>query len=321
MPSTITHNYFGKDLYGRIKPRVDVDKNLFIISNQGHDLLMFYKFWNLKKRAKAESNCSVLQNVNFRYFVKSYIEKIKDIDENLKRNAKSFIYGYIAHHILDAYVHPKVVYETGIVDIRNKETYKYRGKHALYETILDIEFIIDREKEINRKTIYETFPKRVKLDKSIEKLTDDVFRDVYGIDGLGKKFNDSLNNVYYFMKIFRYDSTGIKKWFYELVDKIITKPNSYYGFLSYKRSFEKYKNLLHSNDYWYYPYVGGKKVNYSFVELYNMALDKTEEIIDGIEKYLKNMYHIDELDLIIPDISAIHGLECSRDVKLIKFRY
>lgn len=95
--------------------------------------------------------------------------------------------------------------------MNNKDAYKYMGLHELYETLIYLEMITEREGKINKNTIYKMIPKNIKLCSDSEILASSSFKRIYKIDILVTIFNPSLNNVYYLVKLFRYDFVGIKK--------------------------------------------------------------------------------------------------------------
>lgn len=319
MAGTITHDKFSIDILKKLSKDIKMNKDLYRVSSQGHDLGMFFKWYNLKLRGETHNfSLNVLQDSKFLDYIETYIDYIKQNKLENNTDIKNYLYGYITHHYLDVYTHPYIIYKTGEY-LNTEETEKYIGQHCLYETQID-KIIFDefyKEKEIHK-----IFPKYIKYDKNLEIVNGYAFKEVYDNELYGKYFVEAMNNVYSFLKIFRNDPTKIKLLGYKTIDYILKKLNSEsrYEFLSFSIN-NPYKFYdLYNTETWYHP-VSNKENNSSFMDLYYYAsieivniIENLENIITDSNKTAKEVYNI------LKDISAIHGYNCDKDLSLKYFK-
>ncbi len=307
MPSTITHDYHYKDVYSltsmSFKKIYSRDFfNQHSVFSQGHDALFFSDFWKLHEFKHKKNIAIYLQDHLFQELCVNFIDLLKKQDLKDSKCLKLLLYGYIAHHILDSYVHPYIIYET--------ET---NGRHSLVESYLDKYMILQREKkDPHNYKVHTMISKLPKLNKQEIELTNQAFFDTYGFEQFGKIYLDALNQVNLFLRLFRYDPTGIKNLGYCLID-YINLTELKFSFLSYNhnyRDFEQYLNEKHN--LWFNPSEpsGNITSTASFVELYELATKMTSEIISELEEAINDSATNEEIKGIIPNVSAIHGLEC-----------
>jgi len=308
MPSTITHEYHYRDIYKLTKKefreRYDYDDyRQYSVFAQGHDALFFSNFWEIHKFMKKREMAIYLQDHKFQEFCSEFANLI--IQRKLKDNKeiKLLLYGYIAHHILDSYIHPYIIYETESI----------LGKHELVESYIDKYFIEKREKQ-NSSTypIHKMIPKLPYMDKNIINTTNDVFYNVYGYENFGKNYIDALKQVRIFLYLFRYDRLKIKDLVYRSIDKMDLMSLKF-SFLSYGHIYENLEEIFNiEKNVWYNPCVVDKEKmsNDSLFELYEMATNQTAEIISNLEEAINDNSNKLQLKEIVPNVSAIHGLEC-----------
>ena len=113
MAGTITHDKISLDILNNLNKELPINKKLYRLSNQGHDLGMFFKWYNLKLRSATHNfTIDVLQDSKFINYIETYINYIKKnkLSDNIA--IKNYLYGYITHHYLDANTHPFIIYKT-----------------------------------------------------------------------------------------------------------------------------------------------------------------------------------------------------------------
>lgn len=319
MAGTVTHDKFAKDVLQKIDNNILMDENLYKLASQGHDLGMFYKWYNLRLRGKTHSFAiDVIQDNNFQDYVYTYVKYIKD--NGLKNNIDviDFLYGYITHHYLDSKVHPYIIYKTGVYK-NTEETKKYLGCHGIYETQIDKIFL---NEFYPGKEVHEIFPKHVSYDHLVEIVNNYAFKKVYNNEEYGAYFVDAMNYVYSFLRLFRYDPTKIKLLGYKTIDLLLSPFNvdTKYEFLSFQISNPYTFENLNEKEVWYNP-VDYTRHYSSFMELYNEALSEVVYVIYKLEELIKDDTKDASLVyLIVQDISAIHGYECNQKLELKYFK-
>lgn len=314
MPSTVTHAYFSMDLYDRLedeqKSVLHFYKKELRIFAQGPDILFFYNFMSFKKGKKIRQLGHYMHNHKTQAFFINLIDYIKT--NGLENNSEiiAFLYGMISHHILDMTIHPYVVYKTGWYDRKKKNTYKYFGGHEYMETYLDAYMIQtkDRVKPQHFASHAFCFP-QVTISRNLEQVIDEVFKRTFNKRQIGHKYALSIKQMKLFYKFFKNDKTGIKKQFYHVAHILPIKmriPITSYNIKLDKNDY--YLNL--SRDSWFHPLKKSHTSNYTFMELYVLALSKTLKVITEVDKVLHHQKDLQYLYKVFPDSSYLTGYEC-----------
>ena len=273
MAGTLTHFKLMQDL----DKKLDIDnKDLFLIAGQGHDLLFFVRLKDLKQFSKRSNIVSVVASKKFKILIECWQEEV--INTNNKE-LEIMLYGYVAHHIMDYYIHSWINKELGcFFDKKDKLTWKNNGKHEIFESIIDV-LVFDYKKF--------KIPKLSMRNETVKSL-DKLFKKIYGIDGFGKLINDGISNVKCFINIYRKDKFKIKRLGYKLIDKFSSKNHTKYVFLSFNYSKKEKENVRNN-------YLD------KFNQLYNLALRDSENMIGDIKKSLQNK----KVQIITFDKSAL----------------
>lgn len=298
MPSTITHEYYYRDIYeytsDAFKKTYPKDfYRTYSAGSQGHDAYFFLDFWNLPQFKKKCDRASSLQDERFQNLCVDLIKSIIEDEGTDNKQIKLLLYGYILHHLLDSYVHPYIIYET--------ENFKI---HAPVESYLDERMIKEREKtDPTRFPVHKMIPKIPRFSKETKDILDKSFLKIYGIPNFGVTYERALRQVPIFLRLFRYDPLGIKMLGYRLVDFTHISKTDYY-WLSYKDKFPGYERFLNDEHReWYHPNTGEISTS-SFKELYDRAVLEGAHIISELEDAITNKLDEKKLYKIIPKISA-----------------
>ncbi len=296
MAGTLTHYKIAEEVLNRTK--IPLDKEVYFLASQGHDLLYFIKLKDLPTFKEVKEQCKLIQKKKFYELVKTYL---KELDNEFSLVVKSFLYGYITHHIVDSIFHPFIIYETGIYK-NTKETKKYQGNHERLESMIDVLLT----KDVHR--FYKKVPK-LKNTKKLKEVTQKVFKEVYDREDIGQALIKNMNNVRSFLRIYRTDIFKIKKLGYKVVDKITGK---YYEFLSFNYSKKDLDQIdLKAKMKWHHP-QDNEQMKASILDLYEQSIEKTLKTLDNIEKG-----NIKEEDL---DISSTTGKSSKIKETLCYFR-
>ena len=237
MAGTLTHFKFANDLYNRLQMK-SLNKDFFIMGNQGHDLNYFLHLWEYPWHKKYFSYTKEMQRINLKVFAKNC-----KTDNN---ELKSFIYGYLAHEILDHKVHPYI----------NNVTAYDGYDHGLLESVIDVKIndLDQLKKEI---------PHHLKLTKNFKQEFTRIFNNYFHKPHITKRMLHKINEVYPFLWLYRFDKWGIKRFFYRLLNK------QELGYLAYHFTKEELDVSLNE-----------------FTPLYNAALLEAEKFIKNLDKKL-----------------------------------
>ena len=123
-----------------------------------------------------------------------------------------------------------------------------------------------------------------------------------------------------YLKLFRRDRFGIKKFFYKLIDTFAPKNCFRFEAISYHYPLEDRHNYLNSDhSLWRNPTTYDMTSNESFLDLYMKALREAKTIICASYDYL----HDKDIDLkqIFNNKSYVTGLDCNLNKELKYFEF
>ncbi len=326
MAGTMTHAYFALDLYERLSIRskellMDEKESLKLFS-QNTDVLFFYNITNLRKGKKMRDFGYYSQKKKTYDFFSTLINYIKYNHYQYSPQVMSYLYGMLAHYVLDSTMHPFIIYKTGSFHKNDRSTYKYNHLHNEMESYFD-NYLLRLRKGINPHQFkcYQFCFNVDFLSKDLIEVMDFTYKEVFHIEKFHKYYWKSTKQMKFFYRVFRYDPTGLKKGFYQIVDWICPKsllrkvPLSYHINPKGKREF---LNLEHKT--WCYPTDKRIKRKESILELYTNALDKTVKMIQEINQYI---YYDKKVNLkkVIGNLSYETGKDCEKDKELKYFEF
>ena len=205
MAGTLSHFKLMLDL----EKKLNIDnKDLFLIAGQGHDLLFFVKLRDLNKFGKRSDIAKNIASKKFKILVENWQ---KEVINTKNRELEIMLYGYIAHHIMDSYIHPWINKDLGyLFDKNDKRTWVNNGRHELLESIIDV-LVFD----------YKKFDiPIISLSSDTVKSLNKLFKSIYGIDNVGSLMNEGLGNIKGFINLYRKDKFKMKRIGYRLIDKL-----------------------------------------------------------------------------------------------------
>lgn len=316
MPSITTHKIFALDVLN--KYNINVDRNLYIAFAQSFDNLIYYKYlhpimgkkvYKLNKKGHRDNTQEYLINI---------IKIIKKYHYEKDAKVLSYLYGSIAHFVMDTTFHPYIFYKTGVYRKKDRASKKYYLKHTEIEAMLNAYFYNKKEKTSyhNYKIHKFDFPK-IKFNQSLKNTIKENYKTIYNFANLDKIYLKSYNlgRIGFFLAI--EDKYGIKKCFYKLLDKIFNTK------LEYSSYFVKIINPVYLNlerNKWFHP-LTNKEYNYSVDDLYEICIKKTINIFKNVDLVLNDKKDISELYKVIPNISYVTGADCKNKAKLKYFEY
>ena len=326
MPSSITHAYFGIDVYNKLskKHKKNIDLNYLKIFSQGSDPFLFYNLFIGKKAKEINSIQEIIHTQKTNLFFKNTIKYI--IKNNLTDNKEiiTYLYGYISHYYLDLYTHPYIYYKSGIFNKKDKSTYKYNAIHQKYEYLIDLYFISKNEKI----PYYKFKPHKFlfttkKISNTLEELIDTTMYETYKYQNLSTYYNKSLKHMYFFYKHINYDPYSYKLIAYSLIDKITKKNTTKLKELSFHNKLDNINSILNNNkETWCLPWNKSKSYKTSFIELYNRAIDDTINTITKLaEMFETKKINNSLIDTLFPNKSLTTGINCNINVIMQYFEF
>lgn len=328
MPSSVTHDYFCKDVYDKcnknIKRKLKDNMIFFRVFGQGPDPYFFYDFHLSRKSKDVHKINKAMQHSKVdKHFIK-LINYINEKDYYSNGQVMAYLYGQICHFALDSTVHPYIIYSTGRYDEKKPSTYKYNGLHEEMEYYIDCYLIYQREKISPRKyKVYKELFNIGKFNSEIRATIDKVMKDVYGFDDVSNIYYKSIMDMKKFYYIFNYDRFGIKKFVYSIMDlvcgnKCVKKKEL--SFFVVPNS--KIYYLNNDKNTWNHPCNINEQYNLSFTELYNKAIKKATSIIQDVDKMLNNKSIDNErLKKLFGNLHYGTGKDCDLNLEYKYFKF
>lgn len=326
MPATVTHAYFGMDVYNNLpiglkELLMDEKKDLRMFA-QGMDPFFFYHKISLKNGKKQQDFALYFHTNKTREFFINLVNYIKYNNYYQIPDVMAYLYGFIAHYVLDSTIHPYVFYKTGEWKKTDKETYKYRGLHHNMEVFLDNYLISKREQEkVHSFKFYDYCFEFKHFSKELEEVIDYAFKETFGINEMSNFYKQALKDMHFALKYFRYDKTGVKRMVYTTCEAITPKSFFPFSVISYHISTDDKKNYLNLNkEEWCHPCLKREKHTDSFDELYDKSLQEALDIIKKVNAYIKDTKKVD-LTKVFKNLSYKTGKDCAKDYELKYFEF
>ncbi|MCM1052886.1 MAG: zinc dependent phospholipase C family protein [Ruminococcus sp.] len=320
MPTSVTHNYFAKDILKGVRKNITNSfKNkldIYELFTIGFD--PFFTSERLPFHEKMGDLCH--QNYTDIYFL-NYIKIIKEEHLEKEESVLAALYGHLTHYVLDSVFHPFVMYKSGEYDKRKPETRKYAGLHHKMETQIDVYMYENREhKKYKNFKIHNLIPK-IKFDYSLMLVLNRNYKEVFHIEKGGLKYQKSLFLVHNGYKYVLEDKLGLKKKLFRQIDKLTPNKSLVLENLSQHvtKVDEKIFNLEHKT--WYNPWDNNIKSNESFFELYDKALKIGIELFEATYKYINNKIKEEDYKKVLKDKSYVSGLSwhIKKDLEFVEF--
>lgn len=322
MPATITHAYFMKDLYEVLPDNITskIDLNRSKMFAQSTDSIMFYNLLSIKPSHNLRKFQYYFHTHKTNDFFINLLNYVKEhnIDD---KDTYSFIVGFITHFVLDSNIHPYIIYKTGFFDKKKKETYKYNGIHHFMEAFLDNDLIKRRENTDPYKFNISKFCfDTKKFSNDLNNTIDYTFYTTFNIKNMSYKYYRSLKQMKTYLRLFRMDRFGIKKFFYKIIDTFTPRSMFRFEAVSYHLPLEDKHNYLNNNHtMWKNPVDDNITSTESFVDLYLRSLEEARNISIKVFDYL-NGKDIDLKSLFL-NKSYVSGLDCDIEKELKYFEF
>jgi len=322
MPATITHSYYAKDLYevlpDNITSKLDLSRTKMFANST--DSFMFYNILSLKSDNNLRKFQYYFHTHKTNQFFINLLEYVRknNIDDT---DTYSFIVGFISHFVLDSNIHPYIIYKTGMFNKKDKNTYKYNGIHHFMEAFLDND-LIKRRENINpyKFNITKYCFNTKKFSNDLNNTIDYTFYTTFDLKNMSKKYYRSLKQMKTFLRLFRKDRFGIKKFFYKLIDTITPRGVFRFECISYHYPLEDKHNYLNNNhNMWKNPADDSITSTESFVDLYLKSLKEARDITIKVFEYL-NGEDIN-LESLFLNKTYTSGLDCDKEKELKYFEF
>ena len=134
MPATVTHAYFTNDIYDILPENIKNRLNLKRLKmfGQAYDPFMFYNLFSILPGKKVRNLSEYFHSNKTRAFFINNLNIIKENNLSNDKDTLSFLTGFICHYALDSTLHPYIIYKTGVMDKKYKNTYNKKNNYFLF---------------------------------------------------------------------------------------------------------------------------------------------------------------------------------------------
>lgn len=280
MPNINTHNIFSDDVLSRLDKKlnelVSKNKRLFDIGANGPDFLFFYnaKPWQLFKDHSLNKIGSILHNRCINEFYENILDNISKEQNNDIKDAKiAYCIGHILHYALDRVTHPYIFYITG--NGKDKSAYDHHRLESMIDTIM-----LDKYKHTCvKKFKYYELCKSTNYDKDIiANMYIGVINNVLNKEVEIEEIHQALNDWYDNTKLI-YSKNGYKFKTAQLFETIIFNRWLLSGNIILNKIDTRYDVMNINKNVWHHP-ISNEEFNYSFFELYDIAIDLGIKLIE-----------------------------------------
>ena len=280
MPSILTHDFFGRDVYGSVARELGFsttdEMDAFLLGNQGPDPL-FYLVGNplFDKQSRVGS---IMHDEKPTELLLAMRTSIEGLDGDERRFARAYVAGFLCHYLLDRTAHPLIfaqqfaVCSAGVCGITDAVA---DSVHANIEREID-EMMLYRKRSC---TVAEYKPYEEVLHGSREVLAaiDLVYERaipaVYGHDIAPNTFSMSVHLFRLANHVF-YSPKGGKRAVIGGIERLVKHtPLSFYSGMAHRAvpaSVTRLDNHEHAS--WKHPYLPLTSTD-SFLDLYDRAQD------------------------------------------------
>lgn len=287
----------------------------------GHDSLLMPAIGNfIVNKNPSQHLCLTLGHSRFSEFVANYIRFAKNSGAVEEENIRLYIIGYIAHHITDAHLHPFITYHSGGKDTYLPTNSQKRWLHGIIEGLFDA-YLINKYENIDpvEFNFFDIFDFKSQISPNLKNILNNTGQDTYGVPNIGTKIlapmNVRIKYIKIYSRVFRYDPKGWKLKFYNLVDDLTKSGCSFFSNYVDYRDMDVFLNNEHNE--WVNPFDSSVISNKSILKLLKDATIEIGRIINEIEKInQKSTHNDDDIFHVIPNISAITGLESGKPLVL-----
>lgn len=321
MPSIVTHHFFAKDVLNNlpnsIKNCILPSIKEYCIFAQSFDNFYYYYLLTPWKGSNIRTLGNIGQKEKTNLYFKNILYYIKN--HNLENNSsvKAYLYGSLCHYILDKTCHPYIIYISGN-PANNK---KYRGNHEKMETMIDaIIYEKKTSKKLSKASLENKLLPKIVFSNELIETMNYVFEKTFGYKNIGKIYNKSIYQGNFILKYLVKDRTGIKKYFYKIIDLLNTNSSRKYANLVLNVGKINYNYMNYNHEKWYYPANIKISKTDSFMDLYEKALEECTNIIKLTNDYFNNKIELSTLLKIIGNNSYITGLDCNLNLQNINFK-
>ncbi len=322
IPGLITHYVCGEALLNSLSDdshkKIMLDnRQIYNIGTQGPDVFFYYLPCLYKKNLNNLG--TKMHNSNVQLYMSAMIDLLVSLDKKSRDPFISYLCGYFSHYALDYNTHPYIYYKTGTRREGELSSLKYSVYHRNFETSIDTLILkaASSERPSDKKLWH-----LIKVGRGEVSLLSDLLskalNQTYEISITSRQVYGAISYMYNATR-FLQSKKGRRKKLMELVENITLGENVVTSVIHKQEIKDGIDYLNASKKDWYMPWDKEKKINSSFSEMFDKAIDDSKRMIAGLFAFLADDLSKDELLTIIGNYSFATGLDCNEKVDFTHF--
>ena len=255
MPALGTHVIQAKKCFDKLKPKIEIDRDLVGASAISHDTMALVPGYY-------GCFCEAHEKKTDDYFL-ALINYIKDNKLRENANAMAFLYGQLMHYALDTSTHPLIYYMTECHPA--KFFVPMLGAHTLFEAWYDVYW--EEQEKAGLGDAYDpkyAFSAKV-CESGIDAMLDAVYESVYGQKNVAKGYK-----------------TGIKTWevYQARLRGVMLK--------HVKKYYVDFEGMLNADGAYFLNPVTNVPLNTTLGQAYGSSIPLARELIEAADDCIYN---------------------------------
>ena len=316
MPAAITHYLFAKACADAMEgsdvlTSINQHRDVFYLGAQGPDIL----FFALGNKPLNQLGESIHREGINRFFAECINRVRRTASYEGKHEITAYLAGFLCHYALDTCTHPYIYYKTGFSDEEGNLIGESVKRHHFLETTIDCIL----SKNIEDKNAYSiNIAKKIFVGKKKRALIGQFLSEMidasYHVFMYPEDYIKAMKDTVFIYRILR-DKTGGKRKFFRALGKV-NKTAAEASSLIHYEPVERLDYLNELHGVWYYPWDDFIDLNFSFMDLYNKAIEDSRIYINAFMKAINKQLADKTALSILGDKNFSTGLESP-----VKFLY
>lgn len=321
MPGLISHYVCGDVVLNKLlyekRSLLKNYRQIYNVGTQGPDIFFYYLPALFKKNMKNIG--SIMHKNNVGKYMDMMITNIDSLKGEEKEKAVAYMSGYITHYCFDCHAHPYIYYKTGISDDANTiKAIRHSMYHRNFETAIDVCIL---------KLLNSQKPSEIKLWKlirinkydilTISELISKALYDTYEINISKKQVYKAMAHMAGITRIMQ-SKTGKRKKLMGFVEQKTIGDKLFSALIHMQEINDGIDYLNVKKEKWYKPWDNKEHITYSFMDLFQNAVDESIIMINALFEYKNHEISKEKLIKIIGSRSLLSGIDSDNEVS---FKY
>ena len=316
MPAIITHYLFANACADAMADNavltcIRPNAGVFALGAQGPDIM----FFSLGNREMNRLGGRMHQEGISKFYAECINRLRKTALHEGRSEITAYMAGFLCHYALDTCAHPYIYYKTGFSDDTGNLAGEAGARHHFLETTIDC--ILSEKSEYKNPysmNIYEKISVEAKKRAAIGKFLSEAVNAAYGVSMYPEDYIKAMKDMAFVYRVFN-DETGVKRAALLALGKVIPGAGAVAEMIHYQ-PVKRLDYLNEQRGVWRCPWDESIDLNFSFMDLYNKAVEDSRIYINAFMKAVNKQLD-DKIALsILGDKNFSTGLESP-----VKFLY